>query len=76
MAVALSMFCYLMFETTLKFMEDKVVLELSSKEVSISAIPFPAVTICPQMYLKEDFSSFGRKFYNPSDERFDKFEEL
>ena len=75
MAVASSMFCYLMVETTLKFVEDKIVLELSSEEVPISSIPFPAVTICPQVYHEEDFSMFGRKFYAPSDEKLDNFEE-
>jgi Amiloride-sensitive sodium channel len=73
MAVASSMFCYLMVETTLKFVEEKIVLELSSEEIPISAIPFPAVTICPQVHHEEDI--FGRKFYAPSDEKLDNFEE-
>jgi Amiloride-sensitive sodium channel len=74
MAVASSMFCYLMLEMTLKFVEDKIVLELSREEISISKIPFPAVTFCPQVYHEKNFTIFGRNFYAPSDEKFDNFE--
>jgi Amiloride-sensitive sodium channel len=60
-----------MVETTLKFLEDKIVIELSREEVPISSIPFPAVTICPEVELDEKFQSFNN-VADPSDDKCDK----
>jgi flagellar biosynthesis regulator FlbT len=69
MTLASAMFGYLMLEMTVKFLEEKIVLQLSSEEVPIRNIPFPAVTICPEVVLDENFHSFDRKLYSPSDEK-------
>jgi Amiloride-sensitive sodium channel len=55
MSLALSIFCFLMFQTTQKFFEDKVVLELSRKPISLEDVFFPTVTLCPQIFHKENF---------------------
>jgi Amiloride-sensitive sodium channel len=40
---------YLLNVTINEFLEGKIILELSRNEVSVADIPFPAVTICPQI---------------------------
>jgi hypothetical protein len=72
MTLAFVMFGYLMFEITVKFLEEKIVLQLSSEEVPIKNIPFPAVTICPEVVLDKSFHGFDRKLYSPSDEKCEK----
>ena len=65
MAVALGVFCFLMSEMTSKFIEDKIILELSREEFPIKDVPFPAITMCPQVFEK----SSGQSSFAPSDEK-------
>jgi Amiloride-sensitive sodium channel len=76
MATGVGMFFYLATETTTKFLSNKIVLRLSEKEVLIRDIPFPAVTMCPQIFNENFLSHFDRKTYTSSDEKFVKLLEV
>jgi Amiloride-sensitive sodium channel len=65
MIFALGIFSFLMTEMTSKFFEDKIILELSREEVAIKEVPFPAITICPQIFEKTSFDAL----FIPSDGR-------
>jgi Amiloride-sensitive sodium channel len=43
------MFCVLMLKTTNKLWSDKIVITTSTEPILIQTIPFPAVTVCPQI---------------------------
>lgn len=73
MTVGLGIFSYLTFETTSKYFSNKIVLRLSEAEVSISEIPFPAVTMCPQVFDEHLSKLFQRGNYTPTDEKFEEF---
>lgn len=67
-----SMFVAFVFMTekvTSKFLEGKIVLELSRNEVSIKDIPFPAVKICPQIVIEEKFPTFNHTWSAASDDQ-------
>jgi Amiloride-sensitive sodium channel len=68
MLSAFLVFCFLISITTSKFLEDKIVLQLSSDEVSIKDIPFPAVTICPEFSLETQIPPFDANSFLPSDD--------
>jgi hypothetical protein len=40
---------FLVFVKTNEYLKQKIVLEPSHSEVAVDSIPFPAVTICPQL---------------------------
>jgi hypothetical protein len=44
---------FLVFVKTNEYLEQKIVLEPSPMEVSVGSIPFPAITICPQIIAAE-----------------------
>ena len=69
MVLASVVFGFLIFETTLNFFESKVVLELSRKEIPIEDIPFPAVTICPQLFNIDDLQGFSTGNFTVSDDK-------
>lgn len=48
------------------FFSDKIILELSNEGVSIETIPFPAITICPQIFHD---NAVTEQPFMPSDER-------
>jgi Amiloride-sensitive sodium channel len=58
-----------MFETTTKFNESKIVLQLSTEEVPVGNISFPAVTICPQIFKKDGLKYFDRTLSLSSDDK-------
>jgi Amiloride-sensitive sodium channel len=43
------MFILLMHDTTGRFAADQIVIKLSESQLSIEEVPFPAVTICPEV---------------------------
>ena len=47
------MFCFLAYDTIGKFMSDQTLIKISKHEHSISEIPFPAVTMCPEPAISE-----------------------
>ena len=56
------MFILLIRQTTDKFVTDQIVIKLLEKRVSIGEIPFPAVTICPEVLdLNTTFKSISTK---------------
>lgn len=67
MGFTLGAFCVLMFKTTSKFHDDKIILDLSSHEVSVGEIPFPAVTVCPQILNARKHLNIDKSVFNPSD---------
>jgi hypothetical protein len=69
MLLALTLFGVLMFETTTKFTASKIVLQLSTEEVPVGDIPFPAVTICPQIFNEHDLRLFNPTLNPPSDDK-------
>jgi Amiloride-sensitive sodium channel len=69
MLIALTLFGVLMFETTTKFNASKIVLQLSTEEVPVGDIPFPAVTICPQIFYKVDLRYFNGTLSPPLDDK-------
>jgi Amiloride-sensitive sodium channel len=69
MLLAFFILCFLTFETTSKFLDEKIVLQLSSREVSISEIPFPAVTICPQFINKNLFQQADLDLFDPLNDK-------
>jgi Amiloride-sensitive sodium channel len=69
MLLALTLFGVLMFKTTSKFNASKIVLQLSTEEVPVGDIPFPAVTICPEIFYKDDLKSFDRTLSPPQDDK-------
>lgn len=69
MCLAFGAFCHLLVETTEKFLSDKIILQLSKDEVSIKDIPFPAMTICPQIFEVSSFSKFDRQSFIPSNSK-------
>lgn len=69
MLLSLIMFCLLIIKTTSKFIADKIVLELSSDEIPISNIPFPAITMCPQIFQKDGLPHFDGDSYIASNDK-------
>lgn len=65
MLIAFVMFCFLIVETTNKFTADKIVLDISRKEVPIADIPFPAITVCTQSFRDHNLPTFNWTSYNP-----------
>ena len=45
---------FLINEAIEKFREQKIVIKLSEKRRNISEIPFPALSICPEVLITED----------------------
>jgi Amiloride-sensitive sodium channel len=74
MVLSFSIFCFLFFKTTNKFMEDKVIIDLSRVEIPIGDIPFPAVTLCPDVSINEKFKTFDLELFDPEDDKFVKLE--
>jgi Amiloride-sensitive sodium channel len=68
MFLAFLLFCVLISITTSKFLEGKIVLKLGADEVSVKDIPFPAVTICPEISLKSQIPPFDKNRFLPSDD--------
>jgi Amiloride-sensitive sodium channel len=67
------MFSYLIFETTTKFLEGKIILELSREELHISGVPFPAVTVCPQVFFEKNLpQTVDWKTFNLSSDKYNK----
>jgi Amiloride-sensitive sodium channel len=62
-------FVFMTVKVTSKFLEGKIVLELSRNEVSIKDIPFPAVTICPQIVTGEKLPTFNQTWSAASDDQ-------
>jgi Amiloride-sensitive sodium channel len=55
-----TMFCLLMHETTEKFVSEQIVIRLSENRLSVDEVPFPAVTLCPEVVdLSEMFGDEG-----------------
>lgn len=53
------MFCFLVYKTTSKFMSEKIIIELSKHEHPIEEVPFPAFTICPEVFIAPDNFTFA-----------------
>jgi Amiloride-sensitive sodium channel len=49
MILATILFYFLIAETTEKFLSDHIVIKLFEKRLAIGEIPFPAVTLCPEV---------------------------
>lgn len=61
-----AIFFLLIFETTEKLLADQTVVEIADKEIQVSDIPFPAVTICPDSRIFEavlDIGNVSRRFF-------------
>lgn len=43
-----AIFLSLIFQTTEKLLVDQTIVEIADKEVPVSDVPFPAVTVCPE----------------------------
>jgi Amiloride-sensitive sodium channel len=69
MLLALTLFGVLMLKTTRKFNKNKIVLQLSTEAVRVGDIPFPAVTICPQIFYKDDLKNFDVTFTSPLEDK-------
>lgn len=41
-------FCVLIYKTSTMYARDKIILDLSKKQMSVTEILFPALTVCPQ----------------------------
>lgn len=50
------MFVLLIYEATEKFMTNQIVIRLSKQQSSVGEVPFPAVTICPDLIIPDNFS--------------------
>lgn len=61
MIVATSGFSLLIFQTTSKFLNDQIILDLSKTSMHVSEIPFPALTICPKFLDEKLLSEFQLK---------------
>lgn len=57
MTLNLLLFLGLVFMSTSKFLDGKVIQKLSSEEKTIDRIPFPAVTVCSQFTLMKDHAT-------------------
>lgn len=73
MLLAILIFCLLLVKTTNKFIADKIVLELSKEETSISVVPFPAFTVCPEVFHENYLPNFEKEFNVPSDDKYWRF---
>jgi hypothetical protein len=49
------LFVSLIYKTTSKFFLDQMVIKLSEKQHSVEDIPFPAVTLCPDVVIPSKF---------------------
>jgi Amiloride-sensitive sodium channel len=49
---------FLVYQTSTKFMSEKVVIKLAQRQYSISEIPFPSISICPETFIGDNFSSY------------------
>jgi Amiloride-sensitive sodium channel len=58
MLLGLVLFFGLIFMTTSRFLEGKIILKLASEETCIKGIPFPALTVCSEFYHVEDLPRF------------------
>lgn len=55
MLVSSIIFTFLVADITDKFLSDTTLIEVSKKEHFVGEIPFPAVTVCPDVKIPEDF---------------------
>jgi Amiloride-sensitive sodium channel len=62
-------FGLLVYETVTKYTSEKVMLELAREETSIREVPFPAVTMCPEVFYRDALLSHGKNSYIPVDDR-------
>lgn len=46
-----AIFFFMIFQTTQKFLANRLVVRIAEKEVEIKDFPFPALTICPDSLL-------------------------
>ena len=48
MAIMTFLFCFLTYETILKYASDQTLIKISKQTYWVRDIPFPAVTFCPE----------------------------
>lgn len=67
------MMLYLMYGLSAKFIADKIVTKLSNYELSVGEVPFPALTICPELINQDRLTRFAHEIeslkYNLTDLR-------
>lgn len=52
--VALITSFFLINEVIEKFLEHKIAIKISEKQKSVEEIPFPAISICPELLISEE----------------------
>lgn len=60
-------FILLISKTTEKFLTNQIVIKLSKQQYSVGNIPFPAVSICPDVALPSNISEIIENFSENSD---------
>lgn len=59
--IATYFLCWLMFQVTETFVSDNIVIEFSNTELSVGEVPFPAITICPEVFHKDLLEMFDEE---------------
>jgi hypothetical protein len=54
------LFVVLISLTTRKFLDGQMVIKIAKKPKSVGEIPFPAVTVCPDVLVPLNFSAIAK----------------